>query len=91
MIPFCVALFVCAHGLGNPDFVAYANWVSASSLSAIVGTAIFYKGKIPEKFSPGSFNYLGNSHLFHHVFGALCCYAGFAATPFIASFEKTIA
>ena len=92
MTPVCIAIVAAAHAQAGEAgaFKQYANWVLASSLCAILGTAIFYKGKVPERFyNPGgALNYLGNSHLFHHAFGALSCYAGFAATPFIAPFER---
>ena len=77
----------------NESATSMAEWLLVSSICGTGGTLIFYLGKIPERYyNPrGFFDLMGHSHNFFHVCTALSCYAGFMATPHIASFERFLA
>ena len=64
-----------------------ATWMFVSSICLVVGSA-FYRLYLPERSCKVRFLAFGGfSHNWHHLFAALSCYAGFAATSYIADYE----
>jgi len=47
-----------------------AVWYPAEGLSLLVGVCLFVR-RIPERFSPGSFDIWGHSHQLFHIFAVL--------------------
>ncbi|XP_065844784.1 membrane progestin receptor gamma-A-like [Oscarella lobularis] len=68
-IPLLVRMYNGAAGNGWEPALTY----HAIHMSLIVGGSIVNALKVPERFWPGSFDYVGNSHQVMHVCSAAAC------------------
>ncbi|ODQ68599.1 HlyIII-domain-containing protein [Nadsonia fulvescens var. elongata DSM 6958] len=72
VLPVCYSLF--EFGFNITWHRAQLGWILAEGLIYILG-AVTYALRIPERFSPGSYDYFGHSHQIFHfmvVIAAIC-------------------